>query len=107
MVSGAHFVLNGFSILWGLEPTISFQKGPPVQLFPLFTVPLAAPRPLHALRHNEPRICPYMSNLVATFDVFCRGELSRWQHDIGRSRNVYEHEKSAFKVNKVSDSALI
>ena len=43
MVSGAHFVLNGFSILWGLEPTISFQKGPPVQLFPLFTVPLAAP----------------------------------------------------------------
>ena len=45
MVSGAHFVLNGFSILWGLEPTISFQKGPPVQLFPLFTVPSCRPPP--------------------------------------------------------------
>lgn len=44
MVSGAHFVLNGFTILWGLEPTISFQKGPPVQLF----ASCRPPAPTHA-----------------------------------------------------------
>ena len=63
MALGVHFVLNGFSILWDLEPNISFQKGPPIQLFPLVTIPFSlhplpylSPHPLYVLRYNEPSV---------------------------------------------------